>query len=167
MAAEVVALTIREARADDAGALLTIINAAYESEAWFKNSSRIDEAGVADLLASTDSQLYVGEEAGEPVACVLYSNIDEDVAYMGLLSVSPAKQRRGIGRKLIAFIEGKAVEAGRKRLRIQYVNIRKELPVYYEPLGFAAVGEHEWADTSGIKPEYRDKVGFVDAEKVL
>lgn len=67
--------------------------------------------------------------------------IDGDRAYFGMLSVAPAHQKTGLARKLIDAVEARARERGCRILEIDVVNLRTELPAFYDAMGFTATGE--------------------------
>jgi len=58
--------------------------------------------------------------------------------YLGLLSVDPALQGRGLGRALVGAAEAFCRDAGGKFLDLTVVSARRELFGFYGGLGFAA-----------------------------
>lgn len=103
---------------------------------------------VLHHLRSADSFIkeldYLCLEANRIVGHIVYShmffgpeqNMSPDVIAFGPISVHPAYQRRGIGKKLIEFTSGKAKEMGYKAILItgDYH--------YYNPLGFVTASRH-------------------------
>ena len=63
-----------------------------------------------------------------------------DRAYFGMLSIDPARQRQGAGRRLIDAVEARARERGCRFMDIHIVNLREELPPYYRRLGYVESG---------------------------
>jgi ribosomal protein S18 acetylase RimI-like enzyme len=79
------------------------------------------------------------EEENKLIACV-YVERKGDRAYLGLLSVDPAQQKRGLGRRLTAAAEEFARETGARFMDLTVVNLRTELPGIYEKLGYHITG---------------------------
>ena len=76
-----------------------------------------------------------------------------------MLSIAPAWQRQGLGRRLIDAVEARARERGCRVMDIHIVNLREELPPYYRRFGYAETGS---AAVFGSRPRqpalffYRD-----------
>jgi GNAT superfamily N-acetyltransferase len=60
--------------------------------------------------------------------------------YVGLLSVDPARQKAGIGKRLVKAAEEHCRALGCTAMDLQIVNLRRELPAFYESLGYAESG---------------------------
>jgi predicted N-acetyltransferase YhbS len=71
--------------------------------------------------------------------------------YLGLLSVDPARQARGLGRSLVAAAEDHCRGAGCRRMEMLIVNLRTELPPYYRRLGYAESGTAPFPDNGRAK----------------
>jgi GNAT superfamily N-acetyltransferase len=128
---------IRSAGERDAGALLDLINRAFAVERFFLDHDRIDLAGVEMFLKQ--GAFLISEEAGLPEACV-YVEVRASRGYFGLLSVDPARQRSGLGKRLIAAAEDYCRQAGCAFMDLQIVNLREELPPFYRKLGYVEMG---------------------------
>ena len=66
--------------------------------------------------------------------------------YFGMLSVNPALQGRGLGRRLVDAAENYARAQGCTAMDIRVVNLRTELLPFYRKLGYAETGEVEPVD---------------------
>jgi len=121
----------------DFDALLRLINAAFDVERFFKNEDRLNEAKLREYFRKGD--FLVMEEDGGVVASV-YVERQGDRAYLGLLSVDPGQQKRGLGRRLTAAAEEFAREMGARFMDLTVVNLRTELPSIYEKLGYHVTG---------------------------
>jgi ribosomal protein S18 acetylase RimI-like enzyme len=64
----------------------------------------------------------------------------EKRAYLGLLSVDPTRQGRGLGRRLAEAAEKLAREDCASYMDLTVVNLRTELPSLYGKLGYTANG---------------------------
>jgi predicted N-acetyltransferase YhbS len=130
-------MNIRMATEADFHPLLELINTAFEVERFFKNEDRLD---VLKLRAYFDKgNFLVLEEEGRLTACV-YVERKGERAYLGLLSVDPSQQKRGLGRRLMAAGEEFAREMGARFIDLTVVNLRTELPSIYEKLGYQITG---------------------------
>jgi N-acetylglutamate synthase-like GNAT family acetyltransferase len=128
---------LRIAEAADAEAIARLINAAFQVERFFLEADRIDIVEVRTRLGT--GKFIVAEENGALAGCV-YVEPGAERAYLGLLSVDPALQRSGIGRRLVDAAEEHCRAAGCRFLDLRIVNLRTELPAYYEKLGYAHNG---------------------------
>ena len=131
----------RRAYDADIPALVTLINDAYEIEAFFVRGDRTDTAEVIDLLVAGDFLLLDDESGGPPLGCVYVAPRPDARAYLGLLSVRPDGQKRGIGKVLVAAAEEHARRLGARYMELIVVDLRPELPVWYGKLGYEAAGE--------------------------
>jgi GNAT superfamily N-acetyltransferase len=133
---------VREARLEDAAAVEALVNAAFAVEKGrFKEMERLDRAETLAHFAS-GKFLLAEDAAGALVACV-YVSRKEDVGYFGMLSVDPARQRTGLGRRMAAEAEQWCRARGCSAMELVVVDLRTELPPIYERLGYRAVGLEE------------------------
>jgi predicted N-acetyltransferase YhbS len=65
--------------------------------------------------------------------------------YFGLLAVDPARQGGGLGRKMLAEAEDYARAAGCAFMDLRIVNLRAELPPFYQRLGYIETGTEPFA----------------------
>jgi len=130
-------MNIRMANEADLDPLLQLINTAFEVERFFKDKDRLSAAGLRSYFEKGNFLLI--EEEGSLIAAV-YVERAGDRAYLGLLSVDPAQQKRGLGRRLTAAAEEFAREMGAHFMDLTVVNLRTELPPIYERLGYQVTG---------------------------
>src|SRR5687768_11987966 len=88
----------RTADLTDAEALVPLINRAFEIELQFFDTERIDLAETLEHLKK--GTFLLAEENGKLAGCD-YVELRGQAGYFGLLSVDPAYQGRGLGRKLV------------------------------------------------------------------
>jgi GNAT superfamily N-acetyltransferase len=139
-------MTIRPAQASEAEAVMRTINAAYyPAESFFVDGDRVSLAQTLEHFA-TGTFLVAGDYQG----CV-YVEARGERAYFGLLCVDPARQRAGIGKKLIAAAEGWARERGCRHMDIHVVNLRVELPAFYASQGYVQSGTEEFPEHEPTK----------------
>ncbi len=130
-------MEFRFAAEEDTGALVLLINAAFQSEKFFKVSERTDAAGVLAHLKS-GRFLLIEDQAG--IAGTIYIEERGERAYLGMLAVHPARQRSGLGRQLMAAAEEFCREQGCRFVDITIVDLRTELPPIYEKFGYRITG---------------------------
>lgn len=130
-------MTFRFADESDQGQLLALINQAFEIEAFFIRGDRLAPQRLRQHMQT--GRFLLAEEEGHLLGCV-YVELHGEAAYLGLLSVAPARQKTGLGRRLVAAAEEFAREMGARRMDLTVVNLRTELPPYYEKLGYQLAG---------------------------
>ena len=100
---------IRRALKKDVRAIQLLTKAAVESEELVKRTRAMIEKNLADY--------FIFEIDKNPVACVaLHVFPEQKKGELACLYVNPLHENRGIGRKLIQFVENKAREAGLSEL---------------------------------------------------
>ena len=134
-------MDIRRAEPSDAPTLVIIINGAFRVERFFIEGDRIDIDQVRELLGK--GEFLIAEDTG----CV-YVEPRGTRCYLGLLSVNPAVQGTGLGRKLLTAAEQRARELCCEFIDIRVVNLREELPPFYRRLGYVECGTSEF--TPGV-----------------
>jgi GNAT superfamily N-acetyltransferase len=134
---------IRDGRPDEAQALAALISKAYEVEAFFKIGDRTDAADVRDRMRR--GRFLVLDVPGGIAGCV-YIVVNGDRGYFGLLSIDPARQKQGLGARLIAAAEDACRSAGCREMEIEVVNLRTELPPFYRRFGYQEAGTRTFPD---------------------
>jgi predicted N-acetyltransferase YhbS len=127
----------------DIPALTQLINQAFRVERSFKVGDRLNTEEVSQLLEN--GRFLVLEEKGQLHGCV-YVELRGERAYLGLLSVSPNRQRSGIGARLAIAAEEFARESGCRFMDLRIVNLRAELPGIYQKFGYQVSGEEEFSE---------------------
>ena len=125
--------TYRTAEGSDVEALVPLINLAFEVEAEFFTTQRID---LTETLAHFDKGRFLLAESDGKIAGCNYVELRGPIGYFGLLSVDPEHQGRGLGKILIEQAEDFCRAAGCTRMQIRVLNYRTELPPFYEKLGY-------------------------------
>jgi GNAT superfamily N-acetyltransferase len=152
--------TYRTADISEAEAIVPLINLAFEVEAPFFTSKRID---LAETLEHFKKGVFIlAENAGTLAGCN-YVEVRDDSGYFGLLSIDPGYQGRGLGRKLVEQAEEFCRREGRPLMRIRVLNHRTELPPFYEKLGYHVAGTEEVEQVPTARLPYH----FILMEKQL
>ena len=92
-------LIVRDAHPDDVAALVNLINQAYIVEQFFVTGPRVSEADILTLMEK--GTLLVGSSPRNEIVGSVYIEKRGERGYIGLLSVSPAVQGRGIGSSMM------------------------------------------------------------------
>jgi N-acetylglutamate synthase-like GNAT family acetyltransferase len=129
-------MKLRFAVESDLPALMALVNQAFQVERFFLIGDRLDPERTRQHFER--GRFLIVEQTGL-VGCV-YVELRGDHAYLGLLSVDPARQNSGFGRQLVFAAEKFAGESGAGFMDLTVVNLRTELPLFYEKLGYTSVG---------------------------
>ncbi len=135
--------TIRAAKASDVPALHRLLQLAFA-----QYRGKLDPPSGA--FRETEEKLYsllltehaaVAIHNGRRAGCVFY-DIGDEFVYFHRLAVLPSFRRRGIGRRLIAYVEERALRIGRAHVRLCVRTMLPETRFYYERSGYSVVGLH-------------------------
>lgn len=129
---------IRLALTDDAEGVARVINAAFVVERMAFDGDRTSPENARALMNS--GTFLLAEDSAGLVGCV-YVERRGDRSYLGLLSVAPALQGKGLGRQLVAAAEEYSRRAGCRTMDLRIVSPRAEaLLPFYRRLGYAETG---------------------------
>ena len=130
--------TIRIAAPADAPRITDVINAAFHIvEGFFIDGPRIDQAEVEQLL---EKGAFLLAENGDHLNGCVYVELRGERSYFGLLSVDPAYQQGGLGSLLMLEAEKYCRDRGSRFMDIYIVNLRTDLPPFYERRGYVENG---------------------------
>lgn len=130
-------MNFRFAEETDLDALMSLINRAFAVESFFIRGDRVTPQRLREYMQS--GRFLLAEDDGAMPGCV-YVELHGEHAYLGLLSIDPARQKTGLGRRLVAAAEEFAREMGARRMDLTVVNLRTELPPFYQKLGYELAG---------------------------
>lgn len=117
---------------------MAVINAAFRiAEEFFVDGNRITLEEVQRLF--TTGAFLVAESEAAIGGCV-YVEPRGERAYLGLLSVNPERQQSGLGSRLMTAGEEYCRERGARFMDIYIVNLRTELPAFYQHRGYVENG---------------------------
>lgn len=143
-------MQIETARPEDAPAVASVVNAAYQVERFFVQGDRTSPDDVAAAMARGRILVVRGDDGR--IAGTIFIEVDGPTASFGMLAVDPAAQGQGLGRRLIAAAEDHARQAGATAMEIDVVNLREDLFPRYERLGYRPVGEAPYVHRPTIRP---------------
>jgi N-acetylglutamate synthase-like GNAT family acetyltransferase len=135
---------LRFATESELAALMELINRAFTVEKFFKKNDRLTPESTREYFRR--GRFLVSGPQGEVHGCV-FVELKGERAYLGLLSVDPARQKSGLGTLLVNAAEEYARELGARHMDLTIVNVREELPGYYGRMGYTVSG------TEPIPPE--------------
>lgn len=134
----------------DAEALHKLVNAAYRgdssrkgwtTEADLLEGTRISEKALREIFNS-NSVILKYEENHRLIGCVELRP-EDDKMYVGMLTVLPAEQSKGIGKKLLAAAELTAKEKNCQALYMTVISERTELIAWYCRHGYRDTGKRK------------------------
>jgi GNAT superfamily N-acetyltransferase len=175
-------LPVRIATDADVPALVALVNSAYRgdssrsgwtTEADLLGGQRVDLAGLQALIARgavDGGALVLVHEDGAGIAACVELEPEGARCYLGMLTIRPTAQTRGLGRRLLATAEDIARRRfGTREMHMTVIVQRPELIAWYERRGYRSSGEtaaFPYGDARFGLPR-RDDLSFVVLEKPL
>jgi len=152
-----IAASVRRATAADAAEIATLVNRAYEVEGFFVEGNRTDEAEVAALCERGEILVLDGPHVpGEPRTIVASVHVHAEaggaVGALGMLSVAPGLQGRGLGKRMVAVAEALCAAMGCIAMGLNVVNLRTELEAWYRSLGYRPIATEPYVDRAVRRP---------------
>jgi ribosomal protein S18 acetylase RimI-like enzyme len=135
----------------DISSLVSLMDKAYRGEnskkGWtseadlFVGDKRTDEETVSNLIKKPGAVFlkYLNDE-GVIEGCVLL-NKKENRLYLGMFSVSPLSQGKGIGKKLLTAADNYAKEQNCTSIFMTVITVREKLVAWYERNGYQKTGK--------------------------
>lgn len=163
------------ATAADIPQLLRLVNSAYRGA-----SSRKGWTTEADLLEGelrTDEEHLEAMLSKENAVILTYSGVDSAIQgcvylekrgarlYLGMLSVFPELQAKGIGKKLLAAATAHAANTGCRSVFMRVLSRRQELIEWYERHGYRQTGAREPYDAPLKFGVFKETLEFLILEK--
>jgi GNAT superfamily N-acetyltransferase len=144
------AIAFRTAVPDDAEELVAFVNSAYRGESskrgWTTEADllggqRTDLENIRELLSAEGSRVeFACARDGALIGCVHLKRESDGSCYLGMLTVDPARQGKGIGRLILQRSDAVARAWGCRRMRMTVISARSELIAYYERCGYSRTG---------------------------
>lgn len=135
----------------DVISLVALMDSAYRGEnsrqGWtseadlFIGNKRTDEATVSSLIKKPGAVfLKFLDDEGSLKGCVFLQK-KEDRLYLGMFSISPSAQGKGIGRKLLTAADDYAKEQNCSSIFMTVITVREKLIAWYERNGYQKTGK--------------------------
>lgn len=116
--------------------------------------------GMIEDRVAEGSVFLVRARYGKPVGTVTVLWSDEliwgqrppDAAYVHMLVVAEGLRGTGLGPALLAWVEARAAERGRRFARLDCIRDNRRLRDWYEDAGYVHVGDKEFTEPSWARP---------------
>ena len=161
-------LEVRPAQPADVAALVALVNSAYRgdssragwtTEASLLDGQRVDAERLYETLATPDNTILLHAPTGLPIACVHLERTGTD-CYLGMLTVQPTTQAKGLGRQLLYSAERWAIDRWQSQtMHMTVITQRLELLAWYERRGYVRTGVRKpfpYGDTRFGEPRRPD-----------
>lgn len=170
-------MPIAQANHNDVPALVDLLNSAYRGEdskkGWtteanlLEGNRRTDAANLITLMQTPGTAFLIfTNEQNKLVGCV-FLHKKENRLYLGMLSVSPLIQAKGIGRQLMTAAENYAKDQQCDSIFMKVISVRTELIQWYERKGYHKTGETEPFPTDNKFGVPTQELEFVILEKEI
>ena len=163
----------------DLPALHVLVESAYRGdsarggwthEADLLGGQRTDLAALSEQIEDPAQVILVARDEGQLAGCVAIADRGGGTAYIGLVTVDPARQASGLGRQLLTAAERyAALHFAAKRAEMTVISLRTELIAWYQRRDYALTGETR--PFPATDPRFglpaRDDLGFVVMAKSI
>jgi len=145
-------MPITKAAITDVPELNILVNSAYRGETskkgWTTEADlldglRIDEATLNSYFEDPNIIILKNTDEAGQITGSVYLEVRRPKLYVGMFSVSPLLQGKGVGRNLLSAAESYAKQLDCPTLTMTVISTRLELISWYERRGFKATGEVE------------------------
>lgn len=103
---------------------------------FIDGDKRTDENDLFFLFSNEKAIFLIAKNEDEVMTGSVFLEAKNENLYMGMLSVEPVLQGRGIGKLLISHAIQYGQAIGLEKIQIQVIHRRTELILWYEKLGF-------------------------------
>ena len=144
-------IEIVPATASDAPALAELINSAYRgdssrlgwtTEADLLDGGRTDAEALDEIIRKPGYLILKYVDGGHLNGC-MELHFEGSRLYLGLLTVRPHLQGRGIGKKLLVAAEAEAGKQNCNTIYMTVISVRTELIDWYKRQAYADTGERK------------------------
>lgn len=129
-----------------------LVNSAYRGETskkgWTTEADlldglRTDEQSLMNLIKHPDSIILQAVDEDDRLVGCVYLQQRQHQLYLGMLTVSPDIQAKGIGKQLLLAAEAYAKEKNCDTVIMTVIDIRHELIDWYKRKGYKKTGENK------------------------
>jgi ribosomal protein S18 acetylase RimI-like enzyme len=142
---------IHKATKQDAKELSNLVNSAYRGESskqgWTTEADLLDGTRTTpelmeEILQRSDTSILKYVDDNSILACVELRK-SGDKLYLGMLTVSPSIQSKGLGKAMLRAAEEEAIAIGCQSIYMTVISVRKELIEWYQRQGYVDKGERK------------------------
>lgn len=132
--------------------IVRIINAAFRVEDFFIDGDRTNAADIGARMADPRVRfLVVGADEPGVLAAAVVVDVHDDRGHFAMLSVDPPLQGRGLARVLMNAVEDHCWAEGCDTVEIEVVNLREELPAFYNAMGYLPADTAPFPDKAKLR----------------
>ncbi|HRE39186.1 MAG TPA: GNAT family N-acetyltransferase [Chitinophagaceae bacterium] len=156
--------------------LVPLINSAYRGEAskkgWTTEANlisgdiRTDKNQMEELMKTPGAVFLVYQNETGTLEGSVFLQKKENKLYLGMLSVLPELQAKGIGKKLMKEAEAYARQENCNSIYMRVISARHELIAWYEKLGYKNSGKTEPFENNKYGTANRP-IEFIIMEKMI
>ncbi len=172
-------LQFRLATADDAAAIVALVESAYRgegskqgwtTEADFLDGQRTDINEVLEVIAATDQAIVLAFAGDQLRATAQLDATEKPSAIFGMFAVHPRLQSGGVGKAMLAECERRAVaDFACTEMVMWVIWLRTSLIAFYERRGYQSNGKQHpfpYGDENFGLPKRQD-LYFIEMRKSL
>ena len=140
----------KPAEEKDIPALEILVNSAYRGETskagWTTEADlldgiRTDQQGLREMIEKPGAIILAYRNEENNLQGCVYLEQQKDVMYLGMLTILPTLQGKGLGRQMMKVAEDYARSKGCVAVEMTVISARHELIAWYEKNGYQATGE--------------------------
>lgn len=145
-------MNISVAHNNDIPEIVKLVNSAYRGESskqgWTTEADlldgiRTDAKSLFELMQKPGAVILKYVDDNGAIAATVYLQKHGKKLYLGMLTVSPNIQARGIGKQLLEASEKYALEEDCTCVAMTVISVRKELIEWYKRRGYHDTGKKE------------------------
>lgn len=169
-------ISISPATPDDLPAIKTLLDSAYRGKdskkGWTTEAHLIagDERTtleeLEELIQKEGTVFLVYRYNNTIAACVNLQKTGERI-YLGMLSVSPQLQGKGIGKEMLMAAEEYAKQVKGISIYMTVISVRYELIEWYKRFGYTDTGERKAFKEDGRSGRHLQPLAFMVMEKKM
>lgn len=143
-------MIIRKAISKDISALVSLINNAYRgdeskngwtTEADLLDGIRTDADSLEEMINKKNAVILQSFNENNVLNGCVYLEKRKTKMYLGMLTVSPLEQAKGIGKQLLIEAEKYASQQKCSLIEMTVISVRHELIAWYQKHGYKNIGK--------------------------
>ena len=143
-------MIIRKATLKNIPELVMLVNSAYRgevskkgwtTEAHLLDGIRTDAESIEQMINKKNGVILQSFNNNDVLQGCVYLEKQKDKMYLGMLTVSPPEQTKGIGKQLLIVAENYANEQKCLLVEMTVISVRKELIAWYQKHGYKNTGK--------------------------